>query len=176
VNASYSFTPFTHKEDTSVLPAFDDPFYQTAKYESFLLTVSRILHDNQVQRSAFIRTVGMWKGQHEPSVSVEVYGNKRDIEIAGRIIQEHFNQDAVRITYENGVHTHQQYVFRQPVYMPSVVIERLVSVGISGAQLTPSSIRIDIPGELDEDTVQKLSEWFGKPNQIPCEIVRIKRA
>jgi hypothetical protein len=28
---------------------------------------------------------------------------------------------------------------------------------------------------LDEDTVQKLSEWFGKPKQIPCEIVRIKR-
>jgi len=174
MKAYYSLTPFTDT-DVSVKPSFDDPFYSSSKYNTFVDTYNKLVSSNNIQSNALHKTIGIWEGSHEPSVTTKISGNRKDIEKVAAALRELFNQDAVRVVYKPGNETHLRYRFSAANKDPMFVIQELVEAGVPGAQLSTTHIIVDSFTPLRESTLTKLNTLYGEPKVSRCEVVRITR-
>jgi hypothetical protein len=174
MEASFTLTPFT-ESDHSAEPSFNDPFFSTDRYKLFVERLFQLSEQHQVELKDLTQTIGLWRGDHEPSVTVNAYGSFEAITRVGQVILEEFNQDAVRVVTFTSTGQHVRYMFNTGNHEPSTVISQLVELGVMSGHLTQNEIRLDEIVELPENQVAALMKLYGPVRIIPCQVRRIIR-
>jgi len=174
MEASFTLTPFT-ESDHSAEPSFNDPFFSTDRYMKFVERLFQVSEQQQVVLKDLTQTIGLWRGYHEPSVTVKAYGSHEAIDRTGKVILEEFNQDAVRVVSFTSAGQHSRYMFKADISKPHDVIRQLVDLGIMSGHLTKNEIRLDEIVGLPEAQVLALMNLYGPAHIIPCQVRRITR-
>lgn len=172
IAAWYNVTPFVSASRT-IQPSFSDPFYTTERYQRFIRFLSEEAASHNVTLKKITKTIGLWQGSHEPSVSVKVEGRRGDIEFVAALLLGAFSQKSVSIVYQPGSSEHLTYRFSLPVDEPVDILRSLVASGVAGAHLTPKEVRLNESTVLDRKVLETLVRLYGDIHVSPCEVVRI---
>lgn len=169
----YNITPFTGSNQQKQ-PSFSDPFYETSRYRNFTELLSEAADLHGVKLRKVTKTIGLWQGNHEPSVSVKIEGKRRDIEKVAELLLQEFSQKSVSIVYQPGSSEHLTYRFMVPeTSHPAAVLHSLITSGVTGAHLTPKEVRLNELSELELKVLDALTCLYGTIHINKCEVVRI---